>query len=340
MRTPPRVCIGVPVYNGAKYIAATIEASLAQTYRDLEVVVADNASTDETAEICRAYAARDERLRYERFEEHIGVADSFTRTFGLCRSEFFQWAASDDLHDVTFVEKAVAVLDSRSDAVVCYSDTAIVDEVGEVIRKDDFVLDLDHPSPSTRFHRLVMAPPKRHGAHEQYGLIRADVMRRTGVMSNHVMGCRVLLAELALRGSLVKIDEILFFNRDHSGRSQRDGRPRSRPGSVLTAWLPIGAWPPSEFWNPRKRGHIVFPEFDITGQWIRVVLRTRMTPQNRIRCFGTLLRMILWRLPKFGRDVAIGTEQAVRLAAKGAPPWRGGLHQHFGEVTNPTAPSR
>lgn len=340
MSAAPRVCIGIPVYNGAKYIAATLEASLAQTFRDLEVVVADNASTDGTAEICREFAARDARLRYVRFEEHIGVADSFTRTFGLCRSEYFQWAASDDTHDPTFVEKAVEVLDASPDVVVCYSDTAVVDELGAVVGKDDFVLELDHPCPSTRFHRMIMAPPKHHGAHEQYGLIRSEVMRRTGVMSNHVMGCRVLLAELALRGRLVRIDEVLFFNRDHGGRSQRDGRPRARPGSILTAWLPIGAWPPSEFWNPRKRGRIVFPEFDITGQWLLVVLRTPMRTADRLRCLGTLARVVLWRLPKFGRDVAIGTEQAVRLASKGQPPWRGGLHEHLGEPARDTASAK
>lgn len=337
MSSPPRVCIGIPVYNGARYIASTIESALGQTYDDIEVVVADNASTDGTAEICREFAARDDRLRYVRFEEHLGVADSYTRTFGLCRSEYFLWTASDDTHDPKFVEKAAAVLDATPDAVVCYSHTAIVDERGDIVRRDDFELELDHPSRTTRFHRMIMAPPKFHGAHEQYGLIRAEVMRQTGVMSNHVMGCRVLLAELALRGRLVRMDEVLFFNRDHGGRSQRDGRPRARPGSVWTAWLPIGAWPPSEFWNPRKRGRIVFPEFDITGQWVLVVLRTPMSLSDRTRCFGTLAAMVVRRLPKFGRDVAIGSEQAARLAAKGQAPWRGGLHEHFADQADSSA---
>ncbi|WP_308282683.1 glycosyltransferase family 2 protein [Pseudonocardia nigra] len=340
MSTAPQVCIGIPVYNGAKYIAASIEASLAQTYSDIEVVVADNASTDETAAICAEFAARDPRFRYVRFSEHLGVAESFTRTFGLCHSKYFMWAASDDLTDPTFVEKAIEVLERRPDAVVCYSETAIVDDAGEVLRKDEFMLDLDHPSPSTRFHRMVMAPPKVHGAHELYGLIRTDVMRQTGVMSNHVMGCRVLLAELALRGRLARIDEILFLNRDHGGRSQRAGRPHAKPGQVLTAFLPIGAWPPSEFWNPRKRGRIVFPEFDITGQWLLAVLRSPVSLPAKLRCFGTLAWTLVWRAPKFGRDVAIGTEQAVRLAAKGQAPWRGGLHEYLGDYAQTSANRR
>ena len=330
MPSAPRVCIGIPVYNGEKYVAAAIEAALAQTFRDIDVVVADNASTDGTAAVCLELAERDPRLRYVRFEEHVGVADSYTRTFGLCRSEYFTWAASDDLTHPTFVEKALAVLDTTPQAVVCYGEAAIVDDAGTLVRVDPFMLDLDHPRPSTRFRRLVMAPPKHHGAHEQYGLIRAEVLRSTGVMSNHVMGCRVMLAELALRGRLVRINEVLFFNRDHGGRSQRDGRPRARPGSVLTAWLPIGAWPPSEFWNPRLRGRIVFPEFDITGQWVKAVLHSPVSTPAKLRCLATLAGVVVWRAPKYGRDVAIGTEQALRLAAKGQPPWRGGLHEYFG----------
>lgn len=337
MSETSRVCIGMPVYNGARYVTASIEAALAQTYSDLDVLLVDNASTDATAEICLEFARRDPRVRYVRFDEHLGVADNYTRTFGLCRSEFFKWTASDDLFDPTFIEKCVAVLDANRDAVVCYTEAAVIDASGTVVRKDKFMLDLEHSSPSARFRRLIMAPPKHHGAHEQYGLIRTEVMRRTGVMSNHVMGCRVLLAELALRGRLLRINEVLFFSRDHSGRSQRESRPRSRPGSVVTAFLPIGAWPPSEFWNPRLRGRIVFPEFDITGQWLLAVLHAPISWPEKLRCLMNLLSLLVWRIPKYGRDVAIGAEQAVRLAVKGHLPWNGGLHEHLGEeATRPT----
>lgn len=335
----PRVCIGIPVYNGERYLAATVEACLAQTHHDLEVVIADNASTDGTAEIARGFVERDPRVRYAHFSEHVGVADSFTRTFRECRSEYFKWAASDDLTDPTFVEKAVAVLDAQPDVVVCYSEAAVVDETGAIVRRDDFVLDLDDPRPSTRFRRLVMAPPKRHGAHEQYGVIRADAMRRTGVMSTHVCGDRVLLAQLTLLGRLVRLPEVLFFNRDHDGRSQRDGRPKARPGSIVTSWLPPGPWPPSEFWNPRLRGRIVFPEFDLTGQYVRTVLNGPIPAEEKARCLAALAGMAAYRLPKYGRDVAIGTEQAVRLARAGTPPWHGGLHEHFGDQPRAAAPS-
>lgn len=336
--THARVCIGIPVYNGQAYIAETLRAALGQTYPDLEVVVGDNASTDDTARICREFAERDPRVRYVRFDEHVGVAASFTRTFGLCHSEYFKWAASDDLFDATFVAKCLSVLEESPGAVVCYTEAAVCDAQGRIVMTDDFMLDLSVPSPSQRFRRLVFAPPKRHGAHEQYGVIRADALRQAGAMSTAVYGDRVLLAQLTLLGMLVRVPEVLFFNRDHEGRSQRDGRRRARPGSILTRRLGAGPWPPSEFWDPRRRGHIVFPEWSLAGHYALVALRSSVSVPEKIRCLLAVAEMMVYRSPKYGRDLLIATEQAVRLVRAGRPPWTGGLEAlTAGDQGRPTA---
>jgi len=69
----PRVSIGLPVYNGERFLAGAIESILAQTFGDFELVISDNASTDGTSEICREYQARDSRVHYLRNETNIGV---------------------------------------------------------------------------------------------------------------------------------------------------------------------------------------------------------------------------------------------------------------------------
>lgn len=334
---PARATIGIPVYNGSRFVAEAIEAALAQTYADLEVVIADNASTDSTPAICRDYERRHRQVRYVRFEEHVGVADSYSRTFGLCRGEYFKWAASDDLFHPTLVEKAVRALDARPDAVLCYSEAAVIDPAGKQLRTDEFMLDLSAGRPSTRFRRLVLAPPKHHGAHEQYGVIRSSALRRTGLMSRHVYGDRVLLAQLTLLGPFERLDEVLFFNREHEGRSQRAGRQRSRPGSVLTRHLGAGPWPPSEFWDPRRTGRIVFPEWDLAGQYVLAALRAPVAAIEKLRAVVAVAAMMAYRSPKYARDLLIATEQAARLSLLGEPPWRGGLDQHFAESHAPAA---
>ena len=98
----PRVSLGFPVYNGERYLAAALDSLLGQTFRDLEVVICDNASTDRTAELCAAYAARDARVRYHRNPTNLGAAPNFNRTFELSRGEYFKWAAHDDVCAPTF----------------------------------------------------------------------------------------------------------------------------------------------------------------------------------------------------------------------------------------------
>jgi len=321
----PEVCIGIPVYNGEKYVRATIESALAQDFSDLEVVISDNASTDGTAEICREFAARDPRVRYVHHTEHVGVADSFSRTFSLARSPYFKWAAADDVSHPTFVRKALAVLEEHPGAVCCYSEAAVVDSEGRRVRDDDFMLDLSVPSPGLRFARVVFAPIKRHAGHEQYGLLRSEAVRRAGAMSTHVYGDRVLLVRLALQGPMLRIPEVLFFNRDHDGRSQRDGARPTRPGSEISRYIGVGPWPPSEFWNPARKGRIVFPDFDLAGQYVKAAVEADLPAAERAKALASIAAMVGVRAPKYGRDVVIAAEQAGRLLARGRLPWHGGL---------------
>lgn len=320
----PRVCVAVPVYNGERYLAHTLEALLAQTFGDLEVVVADNASTDRTGSIAASYQRRDPRVRYVRYDEHVGVAESYTRAFHLSSSGYFMWAASDDVVGATFVERAVQELDHDPSAIGCYARTAVIDSRGEVVRTDDYVLDLADPHPGRRFGRLVLAAPKRHGAYEQYGVFRAAALRQTCLMSGHAYGDRVLLAQLCLTGRLVMLPEVLFHSRDHEGRSQRSGR-RSRPGTLLTRPLGPGPWPPAEFWDHAMAGRITFPEWHLLARYARSVRRAALPAPERLRCWAALGVLVARSLPKLGRDLAVGLEQAGWLAARRRRPWRGGL---------------
>ena len=69
----PRVSIGMPIYNGERYLRSALDSLLAQTFEAFEIIISDNASTDATPAICSAYAAKDPRIRYYRNERNIGV---------------------------------------------------------------------------------------------------------------------------------------------------------------------------------------------------------------------------------------------------------------------------
>ena len=79
MTKQPRVSIGMPVYNGARFIGEAVRSIQAQTFQDFEVVISDNASTDETQEICTRLAAQDSRIRYYRQARNLGAGVAFVR---------------------------------------------------------------------------------------------------------------------------------------------------------------------------------------------------------------------------------------------------------------------
>ncbi|MEM4134638.1 MAG: glycosyltransferase, partial [Candidatus Micrarchaeia archaeon] len=79
----PLVSIGMPVYNGERFIRQALDSLLAQDYENFELIISDNASEDKTPEICLEYAARDKRIRYYRNEKNMGAAWNFKRVFDL-----------------------------------------------------------------------------------------------------------------------------------------------------------------------------------------------------------------------------------------------------------------
>ena len=86
-RSAPRVSIGLPVYNGERYLAQSIECLLGQSFTDFELIVSDNASTDSTPAIVRRYAEKDSRVRWFRSETNRGLAWNFNRVVELARGE-------------------------------------------------------------------------------------------------------------------------------------------------------------------------------------------------------------------------------------------------------------
>jgi glycosyltransferase involved in cell wall biosynthesis len=123
-----KVAIGLPVYNGDNYLAAAIESILAQSYGDFDFLISDNASTDGTEEICRAYAKRDPRIRYVRQAQNVGAAANYNLLVPMTDSPYFKWAAHDDLLAPGCLAACVDVLDSDPTVVLASPASMLIDE--------------------------------------------------------------------------------------------------------------------------------------------------------------------------------------------------------------------
>ncbi|MEW5727548.1 MAG: glycosyltransferase family A protein [Pseudomonadota bacterium] len=228
----PLLTIGLPVRNGAAYLAAALDSLSAQTFGDFRVVISDNRSTDATPDICRAHALRDPRFIYGRTAANIGAGPNFNRVFGYCTSPYFKWMAHDDLLAPTFLDRCVATLRADPGLVLAHTALTLVDEGGRPLPRsvDGRVFDrqgrrhhdLEPPHlaederPSRRFGDALR---RMNWCTAVFGVIRADALKRTHLHGSYYEADRVLLAELALLGRFRQLDEPLFLKRCHGGVS-------------------------------------------------------------------------------------------------------------------------
>ncbi len=119
------VSIGMPVYNGEKYIREALDSLLSQTYTNFEMIISDNASIDNTQAICEEYASKDERIRYIRQKVNIGPINNFQFVLDESDCEFFMWAAHDDTKDRRFIELCVEVFNQNGDAGLVFSNMTV-----------------------------------------------------------------------------------------------------------------------------------------------------------------------------------------------------------------------
>jgi len=115
------VTIGMPVRNGATVMARALDSLLVQTWPRFEIVISDNASTDNTRELAAEYMRRDPRIRYIRQRENVGARANFAFLLTVARGEYFMWAAVDDYWDQHFVEELRSELEHHRDADLAMS---------------------------------------------------------------------------------------------------------------------------------------------------------------------------------------------------------------------------
>ncbi len=216
---PPLVSIGMPVYNGQNYLQKAIASILGQTLTDFELIICDNASSDDTGEICRSFAARDRRVRYVRNARNIGAGPNFDLCFHLARGTYFRWAAHDDMMAPGSLERAIAALQQHPEAVMCTGGIVEIDAEDTVIRRYATGLrDMNSPDPVQRFATVIHTP---HEAEDLFGIYRRSTLVGTGLIGTYSASDRVLLAEIALRGPWVQLNESLFLHREHAQRATR-----------------------------------------------------------------------------------------------------------------------
>ncbi len=288
----PRISVGVPVYNGERYLATTLDSLLAQTFADFELIVCDNASTDRTEDIGRAYAARDPRVRYVRNPRNLGSTGNYRRAFELATGEYFRWSAADDLSGPEFLARCIQVLDAQPHVVLAYPKTRFIDESGKVVSEYDDRMHLQSPLPSERFQQVL----ERLGyVNALYGLSRTAVLRQTRLLGTYLASDVVFLAELSLYGTFWEIPEFLFYRRFHAEASSSMS-PAQR----------------CAFYAPARRRGTYLSEPSVwrhLWEYWRGVEQAPLASVEKTRLRLVLARHIIRGRDKFGRELIAVTRQ-------------------------------
>lgn len=266
---PPRVSIGLPVYNGEQFVAETIESILAQTYPNFELIICDNASTDRTEALCREYAAKDERIRYMRNATNLGAARNYNLTVELATGEYFKWAAADDLIAPEYLEMCVKVLDANPDVLVCHSKSRFIDENGMHLRDHEDLLDFRDKSASERYARYLFR--RAGGWSAILGLMRLAELRKTALHGAYLAADKILLGELILRGQLFQLPQRLLSRRRHAQQSWQANRTKQ----ALSEWF-----------DPENRNRLLLPTgAKLLVESMRSIRRSPLSPGTALMCY-------------------------------------------------------
>lgn len=289
---PPRVSVGMPVLNGERYLAEALEALLAQTLEDFELVISDNASTDATEEICRAYAARDRRVRYVRGDRNRGAAWNYRRVFELARGTYFKWATHDDRCAPELLARCVAALAADPGLVLAYPKTSLIDAGGEVVGAYEDRLDLAAPRASERLRRFFEVVGLTNAL---YGVMPARVLAETPLVGAFKGSDVPLLAELVLRGRFAEVPERLFFRRFHPACSSCN-----RADDAL-----------AEFYDPARKRRPSLATWRLHAATGRALLRVPLGARERARVAWIILRRALWARRDLARELRWAVARAL-----------------------------
>jgi glycosyltransferase involved in cell wall biosynthesis len=277
-----RVSIGVPVFNGARYLEGCLQSLITQTYGDLEILISDNASTDETPAICRAFCERDDRVRYHRQPQNIGAAANLNFVVRNTSGELFKWAAHDDLCAPDLVAGCVAALDASPTAALAFARTGFIDDSGDELH--GYAVPIPWSNHDTSFARLreqldIPQGAIHHMCTRLFGVIRRDRLLRTSLIRSHPAADLVLMLELALVGGLVPAEHhpnCLLFVRLHEDSSMGG----NRSAAELARW-----------WDPRSGDRYPLKWTRVLTGYVSAVVNSSFSPQEKV---GGLLLIARW----------------------------------------------
>jgi glycosyltransferase involved in cell wall biosynthesis len=200
------VSIALCTYNGATYLKEQLDTLINQTYPDLEIIVVDDCSEDNTIEILREYSNRYSRIRLHINDENLGYTRNFEKAIGLCNGEYIALCDQDDNWDENKIDIMVGLI---ADNILIYHDSEFIDEKGNLLNKKASDVQNCYSGSDSRvflFGNCVLG----HAV-----LFKRELLNFTGKFNDLVIHDRWLAYVATNVGSIKFVDQPLIKYRQH-----------------------------------------------------------------------------------------------------------------------------
>lgn len=296
----PTVSIGIPVYNGEKYVERAVDSVLEQTFDDFELIISDNASTDSTPEIASHYSKIDDRIKYRRNSENKGAAKNFNITFGEASGQYFKWLSSDEWIEPTFLQKCVDKLRDDESLVATYTYCTCFDE-GPI----EVDCDLNKSTPYERFVQMMECGIILHVP--IWSLFRRGELKKTELIKPFVGADEWLLIDLSISGKFGVIRNHLHGLRTHENAFHTIPKYIDGEKDVRAAQ--------AEWFNPNNQSPNVH-RLRWHREILKIILRSRCSWRQKYKMLA-YLSTILWRdkrtvLEEIRQEILYGVMQEQR----------------------------
>jgi glycosyltransferase involved in cell wall biosynthesis len=216
----PLVSIALPVYNGEKWLAQAILTLVKQSYENMEIIIADDCSTDNSQKICEHYASRYSQITFIENETNLGAQGNFLKILNLCSGKYMTYACQDDYWDENFISYLVEKLEADSNAVLAASAVQMLDKKDKNYKLRRYNGKWNPENLSTlRLIYSLMLPIKLKGKRIKnnlffHGVLRIDTLKYCfSIFPGIIEHDRHFLLLLALSGKWCYVDRVLYFRR-------------------------------------------------------------------------------------------------------------------------------
>lgn len=260
-KSKPKVCIGLPVYNGEKFIVKRLNSLLSQTFSDFELIISDNASTDSTSSICQEYARKDKRIRYIRQEKNMGNSWNFYFVLQEAKSEYFMWTAVDDILLPEFLEKNIQVLEAKPNVACSTSRMKMYGKMTDYLGLDvndslftrlkkkiinSFAYMDTYPASGSYEDRINTFLKKCNHNIAFYGIFRTDQFKKSVLAESFLGNDTAAVLNILKYGEIYVVDEVLMLVYDggmsRSGMIDLAKHMNKNLIGIIFPFLPFTRW--------------------------------------------------------------------------------------------------